>query len=473
MGTFDPWAILDWIIGGLGVIVFRPFDYPTLFWPIVFLVVMQYRRMAQTKADLFALAPESIWRPAATAVGYGLLGGVIGSLLTLLFGITISESGFVYLWPIALVLMLINVRYMCFAYAGGLLSLAALIMGWNDISVPQIMGMVAILHMVEAFLIYVSGHQSNLPVYLRHRRGDTVGAYNLQSFWPIPLLLLMLIPMADVPEAARAGMQMPDWWPLIAPSLPAGMTEEQLMFAPLPIVAGLGYGDLALTRSPLAQSRRSALALAAYSLVLLLLAVLASHVPATAFLAALFSPLGHEALILWSQKREMEGAPLFVPSPLGVRVLGVSNNSPASLMGLQIGDVICRVNGMDVRTGRDLAVALSWSPSRVEVEYVPWTESGESVESPELSGSVGPGEAPDLRGSLGPVGPMGPVGALMGFGGAVKLPRGWKRGRINKDWHEPFGVIAVPGPDDDPLVTINGDNPIWEKLMSLWRREAK
>ena len=35
---------------------------------------------------------------------------------------TLDNTGILYVWMIAIVLMLINPRYMCFPYAGGLLA---------------------------------------------------------------------------------------------------------------------------------------------------------------------------------------------------------------------------------------------------------------------------------------------------------------------------------------------------------------
>ncbi|MDD4588096.1 MAG: PDZ domain-containing protein [Heliobacteriaceae bacterium] len=406
MAAFDLLGIGDLILQGISLLVLQPLEYPSLFWPVVLIIALQYRRLARMKAQMFGIKREKIWRPVLIAVIYGILGGFVGSALMITFGITITAEGFAYLWPLALLLMLINIRYMCFAYAGGLLCLGAIIFDWPGISVAQIMGLVAILHMIEAFLIFVSGHQGNMPVYVGNRRGFTVGGYNLQSFWPIPLLVLTLV----VPESSAqvSGMSMPSWWPLIAPpEVFRHFSPDDLLYLPLPIVAGLGYGDLAVTGTPREHSRFSAAWLAVYSFVLLGLAVLASFVPALAVLAALFGPLGHEALILWTQKRELEGTPLFVHSPRGVRVLAVRRGSPAEKLGLKPGDVIGFVNGMATHSNRELAFATNWSSPVITVAYLP--------------------------------------------GGRDGL---WHQVQGPKQGNESFGVIPAPDPEDQPLVEV-------------------
>ncbi|KAB2950990.1 PDZ domain-containing protein [Heliorestis acidaminivorans] len=426
MEAFNLWNMLQLIFQGIWLLVAQPFQYPSLFWLIVILIALQYRRMAKMKAELFRIEQESSWRPILVAIAFGIFGGMIGSFLLIFFGITITEAGFLYLWPIALLLMLINTRYLCFAYAGGVLSLAAIILGWEAISVAQIMGLVAILHMVEALLIYFTGHRSSVPVYISHQKGMTVGGYNLQSFWPIPLMVLTVVAIPEESSLATSGMAMPGWWPLIEPPAMEPAVGQMLLFVPLPIVAALGYGDLAVTRPPREHSRLSAFLLGLYSLILLGLALLASFQPSLAILAALFGPLGHEALILWTQRRELGGKPFYVPSPWGLRILGIAQGSPAEKLGLQTGDVVSRVNGHDVRTRNDLSMAASMSPLHVEVEFLP-DGKNEGV---------------------------------------------WRHKSIEKKWSEPIGIIAAPDEGEPAQVKLETSGVI-ERWIGRWKNRNR
>ncbi|MBM7866739.1 PDZ domain-containing protein [Heliobacterium gestii] len=426
----EPWDLIQLVLEGMEVLLLQPQEYPT-FWVFLFIIALLYRRQSRMKAELFQLKQEGWWRPVLYSAAFGVLAGFLGSLLMLAFGITIVADGFVYLLPVALLLAVIHVRYMCYAYAGGLISLAAIVMGWHEVSAAQIMGMVAILHLIEALLIYLSGHLSRLPVFIAHRRGMTVGAFNLQSFWPIPLLVLTLLPIPLDSGLPFQEIATPDWWPLIQqPPIDYDAAKEAAVLFPLPIVALLGYGDLAVTRQPEEHARRSAALLALYSSLLLALAVLASKVPSLALLPALFGPLGHEALILWSQRREMSGPPLFAPSLRGLRVLDTGAGSPAEKLGLRAGDVVGRINSMTVLNQRDLAIALSWSPIDVDVEYLPGGE------------------------------------------GAA-----WRREMVTKGWNEPLGLIAAPEPEEAPLVTLQANGGILTRplarLLAAWRRRRR
>src|SRR5690606_3234408 len=108
-------------------------------------------------------------------------------------------------------------RYMCFSYAGGIVSLLSLITGWPKIDVSAIIALIGILHLMESVLIMLDGHRDGVPVWMEHSRFKPVGAYLFQKMWPIPLVVLV-IPYAGAQLAANGGgVSMPDWWPLFRP----------------------------------------------------------------------------------------------------------------------------------------------------------------------------------------------------------------------------------------------------------------
>lgn len=335
----------------------------------VAVVALMYIRLEKTKRQLYGVAGKAYGGIVqdvlkATALGFG--GGVLGSILMVLGGVSVNNIGISYLWFVALVLFLVNPRYLCFSYAGGLLSISYLLTGFPRIEVPQLMGLVAILHLVESLLILASGHLGALPVYAR--QGDkTVGGFNLQRFWPIPLVVMYVIPVASLQSFGNSVIPMPDWWPLIRSPLEA---ESDVLYSLVPVVAALGYGDLALTDTPEGKSRWSAERLAVYSLLLLLLSILASHWSWLAWAAALFGPLGHEYLIIRGQQKELVGKPLYHAPERGVMILDVYPGSPAARMGLASGDVLFSINEEPVNTKWDVARLLSLGTPYLSVDYL-------------------------------------------------------------------------------------------------------
>ncbi|WP_338091136.1 PDZ domain-containing protein [Pelotomaculum isophthalicicum] len=306
------------------------------------LIALQYQRMGRLRESFFHQKSGRAWADVIMAAGFGLLGGLAGSFLMVFIGLTLSGPDLIYLWPVAILLMLINMRFLCFAYSGGVLAVSSLLLGFPQVNIPQIMALVAVLHMVESILILVSGHLGAAPAFIKAAGGRVVGGFTLQRFWPIPLVVLAVAGTG----AVQGVVEMPDWWPLIKPDVPGEL--HNLVFYLMPVVAGLGYGDVSIARSPVEKSRLSALHLGLYSVILLILAVLAEHSRAVTLAAALFSPLGHETVIYISRRIESCGEPLYVPPARGVRVLDVSPDMAAWRAGIRSGDIILAVNGLEL-----------------------------------------------------------------------------------------------------------------------------
>lgn len=335
-----------------------------VFWLVVVLVGLQYRRMNSLRENIYGVPLKSNWNEVGTALIFGLVGGLLGSVLMVFIGVTLTGSGLMYIWPLAILLMLVNARFICFAYAGGILALSRIFFGFPQINVSQVLALVAVLHMVESLLIFFSGYLGAIPAFFRDRAGRVVGGFTLQKFWPIPIAALAFVVGMDVPPGS---VDMPGWWPLIKPGV---RDAENIIYTLIPVVAALGYGDMAIARDPRRKSRISAGYLALYSAVLLLLAVLSDGSTLLGVVAALFSPLGHELVINIGRRLEMADPPIYVPSPDGLALLDVLPDSPAWRAGMRSGDVILAVNGLPVRRRADLAAIMYAVNPPLQVDFL-------------------------------------------------------------------------------------------------------
>ena len=330
--------------------------YAIAFWLVVLLVFFQYRRVAGLEERLYGFVKNQPGHQTVLAMVQGLLGGAVGSFILVFVGVSISAAGIPYLLPLAFLLYLVSPRLMCFSYAGGIVSAASLLLGFPRVNVGGIMALVGILHLTESLLIWLSGFTCATPVVIRNNRQELVGAFSLQKFWPVPIVVLAL---RVIPDPARLGdlIQMPDWWPLLrADFIP---DPSAAVYFLLPVMAAVGYAEVAITAKPREVSKRTAVRLSAYSLVLLALAVWASRSHWGVWPATLFGPLGHELVVRRSLRREMKGEPWLRAGGPGVPVLDVMPGSPAAQLGMGPGDQILAINGEPLQSAADISVILS------------------------------------------------------------------------------------------------------------------
>jgi hypothetical protein len=340
--------LLRVIVSGLPGLLLRPWDFP-VFWVLVFLVFLQYRRVAESERRLYGVVKNNIVKQVAWSMGAGAIAGLLTSLVMAALGASLTGAGVTWLLPLALVLMAINPRFMCFSYAGGIIAVSNLLFGWPEVYVPAIMALVAVLHLAESVLIALRGASCTTPVTVRHSgTGAVRTGFLMQGFWPLPLLLLFVVALP--PGSGTEGLvEMPNWWPLIVPP-PGIAAQTNAVFTLFPVAAVLGYSDLAARSLPRPKARASAALLLGYSVVLLGLAVLASHLPALVVLPALWGPLGHELVVRLGSRREFADGPALTPVADGLTVLDVFPQSGAARAGIRTGDLIRSVDGRPAET---------------------------------------------------------------------------------------------------------------------------
>lgn len=414
--------ILPLIVEALPHYVLR-LDLLLLVSVVLLLIYGQYRRVALAERRMFGAVLSRPGDQILRSLGWGIGGGMVGTLVFVVLGISLTETGLIYVWLLAILLMMVHPRFMCFAYGGGIVALSSLLFGFPQVDVGALMALIAVLHLVEAVLIHWTGAKQPTPMYVRRGDGRVVAGFMLQKFWPIPFIALIAMVVGGAAIGSADLIAMPDWWPLIGspPDPPPG---AQTVFHLFPVVAALGYGDLAVTSSPRGKARRTARNLFIYGVLLLGLAILASRHIGWAFAAALFSPLAHELVIYFGRRSEERGMP-FYHSGQGAVILGVLPDSPAEAMGLRSGERICHFNGMPIRTRSDLLAAMSPWALQVEMEV-------EDVESGKRRKLSHAGKVPPLGVILVPRSDEGMFVNMERSGGP--LARVWQR------WSSRFGA---------------------------------
>lgn len=347
--------------------------HPFYYIGILF-IVLQYRRQIAFERKLFSTRLHSLLSETWRTVLWGWAGGLLASAAMAFIGATIDPGAVVLLWLISLALIFIRVRFMCWAYAVGVIgivqtvaaafpglersegvigSLAQSLLGLN---VPSMLALVAVLHLVEAVYVRRQGHRFGTPMFFESKRGKIVGGYQLQGFWPVVLFLI-------VPLQGGGGPALP-WTPLLGGSLWAnGWT-----IIGFPVM--IGFAEMTMSQLPRDKVRISARRLALYAAALLGFAALAAWLPWMTLPAALVSIGLHEALVWFSRWDEARRQPIYVHSEKGLTVLGILPRSPAEEIGIQVGETVHKVNGQRVRSKRELHQAMQQNAAFCKLEIL-------------------------------------------------------------------------------------------------------
>lgn len=342
-----------------------------LFWVVLFLIYFQYKKVAKMESKLLGKEKVSAKERVVSSLGIGIIGGLLGTVVVSILGVAIQLEDFKFILPLAIFLMLINVRYLCFSYAGGIISISSLIFGFPRVNVSSIMALVAVLHLIESVLIWIDGHKDPTPIFIEHDEYGTVGGFTLQRFWPIPFAVLLVV-LSKLP--GTTDINLPDWWPLF---ISRSLDVDSITLKLTVVIAALGYGDIAVTSSPKEKSKKSAMRLGFYSIVLLILTGISSYVYIFKFIAAFFAPIAHEALIIYSQKEEKRRIPIYKRHYKGLTVLDVKKDSIGEKMGIKPGFIILKANNYSVNEKAELLYILNQFPTYLWLEAL--DEKGNNI----------------------------------------------------------------------------------------------
>lgn len=363
--------LLNQLAQAAGHLLLQPFYYIG-----IILIVLQYRRQIALERKLFHTRLHSIIHESWRMLLWGWICGITASMLMAFIGVSLQMEGIYLLWAISLILLLIRVRYLNVAYSAGILGLLHWIVKafpqlldqtfghWlfvtlDRLHVPSLLVVVAITHFLEALLLRLQGNRLASPTLVEGKRGKIVGGYQLQSYWPIPLFLLM--PVAD------GSLDLP-WTPLFASGLDASATSGSWGFIALPVI--LGFTEFTQSRLPADKIRRSSSMLILYACIILVSAILSYYWSFFILVASLLTLLLHESLVVYSAWEESRQSPLFVHNEQGLKILAVLPGSSAAELGLQAGEIIHKVNLIAVRTKQELHQAMRVNPAFCRLEVI-------------------------------------------------------------------------------------------------------
>lgn len=304
----------------------------------------------------------------------GLLAGLVLSVLFVSFGLVLSQG---VMWMIAaasILLMclfqprLLSPAYILFVAAVGVVFLPNWLSRFDWLSgvfsdvhvkwLPNLLLLGVVLLFTEALFIIFQAKKHASPRRVAGKRGKPIGAFETNRIWLVPAFF-------PVPGTIIERI---DWWPMFA-------DERAFTFLLFPFL--LGYRQHQTYDLPNYALKRDGMRVAVLAAMLLPLAILAYVYDWYAFsfiiIALMF--ILRFGLYIYEQKQSTLKQEYFTLRNDGLQILAIVPKTPAAEMNLKVGEIIKRVNDIDVRNATEFYEALKKNSTFVKLEVV--DEDGE------------------------------------------------------------------------------------------------
>jgi hypothetical protein len=366
---------------------------PILVALLVMIVFMLYRQNKKTTVMQRMIIGESIdsaFELTISQVVIGIFAGAIGSIMMSYLGIIFDEQSSVDLiFLLSIVLMYWSPRFICFSYSAAILGFLSLVLAeiskiyngtiinivgssynlgdldFLKIDVVAVMCLVAVLHFIEGILVIIDGKRGAIPVFT-NKDNKIIGGFAMKRYWSIPIALLIMTQDKSLNYLGQI-IATPNWWPFVRTSIPLAIIKVATITL-IPIYGILGFNSITFTKSKRAKVNISGLAIICYSILLFMMAQLATKGLFFKILLLIFAPLAHELMIRGQRYLELKGKPKYISDGKGIMILEVAPKSPAFIMGFKTGDVVLEINGMAILEDNDIIESLRVSSTYLWVK---------------------------------------------------------------------------------------------------------
>ncbi|MBS2771238.1 PDZ domain-containing protein [Anoxybacillus rupiensis] len=341
---------------------------PLLYYGVLLAAFVGWRRMNKERKHfhirVYGWFQESVffWR-SGWAVGLFL------SIVTVVSGMAVPHDVLLLLFYVTVLLSLTGqMRLLSPAYTvGGLVLLAAGFMkyggAWPLVSkyveslheapISVFIWLLALLLFAEGFLILRNGAVATSPQLAKSKRGLMIGEHWVDRIWFVPVLL----PIPNGPLSSPFS-----WWPLFSG------VDHSYSLALVPFLLGFSQHMQGMhPRASIQMAGRRVLWLAA---AVCAGALASSWFPSLGIAVAAAALIARECLAFWQHRQDRSRPPYFSQQEQGLVILGILPESKAEKIGLKIGEVIAKVNGIPVKTEKEFYEALQHNRAFCKLEVL-------------------------------------------------------------------------------------------------------
>lgn len=342
------------------------FLHPVLYYLVFLAGILGVMRVKRERKNFHIRAQDAyfelrqLFRP-------GILIGLVLSMIAVAAGIAVPFAailliaGFTLLWSLTT-----NIRLMSPAYTIGATFFSIILIAQNNWSIPlfskafhsisdkvypSIVVVLGLLLIAEGILIFKNGGKGTSPKLAKSKRGQSVGVHEVKRLWMLPLFLL-------IPGNA---LQLPfDWWPVFH----LGAKEYTLILVPFAIGFHQQIKGMLPKEAIQLQGRR----VIVLGVFISLLSAVGYWYPLASIVVAALAVIGRELISLLAFMRDDSQPFYFSKKNHGLMIIGIIPESPASKMGLKVGELISKANGVLIRDEKTLYEALQKNRAHCKLE---------------------------------------------------------------------------------------------------------
>ena len=352
------------LLKGTGKLLLHPLFY-YFFFMAAFLGVSRVKRERKN----FHTRTEDAFFELQQLLPVGLIIGLVISLITIVSGLVVPFAVVIVVAVMTLLLSLpVRVRLLSPVYTVGIAFFILLFTAGQDWGIPvigqyfesieakiypSVVLLLALLVVGEGLLIRSNAWKGTSPKLIQSRRGQTVGVHEVKRLWMLPVFLLIPGEVLQSPFA---------WWPVFE------MGDQLYSLMLVPFAVGLQQqiqGDLPKEAIRLHGGRVISL-----GILVLAVAVAGYWFPLASIAAVVLGIVGRELIYLVQRIRDENRPFYFSKQNQGVMILGVLPQSPAAKMELQVGELVSKVNGFQVKDEKSFYEAIQRNAAHCKLEVL-------------------------------------------------------------------------------------------------------
>jgi PDZ domain len=297
----------------------------------------------------------------------GIIAGLILSVVVIAAGITVP---FVAVLLIAVYTVLwsftTNIRLMSPAYTVGAAFFSIILIAessWtiplfmfqsiDDKVYPSVVVLLGLLLIAEGYIIRKNGSKGTSPKLAKSRRGQNVGLHEVRRFWLLPMFLL-------IPGEALTT-PFPLW-----PVFHIGAEKFSLLLVPFAI----GFHQQTQGMLPKQSIHLLGSRVMKLGILIAVLSIIGYWYPLVSIGVAAVAIIGRESISLMQRMKDDSLPFYFSRKNNGLMIIGIIPESPADKMGLQVGELISKVNGVMVRDEQVFYEALQKNRAHCKLEVL-------------------------------------------------------------------------------------------------------